>query len=486
MKLFFHVPHIPEVKLALHQREMRVENFLNRIRFVFLTLIFLFDFILILKNQISYNFNFWFELIFFISILPVFYIAHRITSGKKYHPWIKYVSVAMDLGGSFFYSQIALSHYIGIYPIDKLSFLEMMTIIYLFFNLLSVLRGGTAIVIFSATLTLLFNGTSFIMNHENMVVLAYCSAFIVFFSIFNLFATNTIIENTVNNNLLGKAMADVKNANAEIEAQNDMLVEQRDKISHQKKEITDSIHYALRIQTAILPPDYYVKKCLADSFIFYAPKDVVSGDFYYVESVDEYSIFTAVDCTGHGVPGAMMSVIGYNLLNQAVKLKKMTKPSDILQFLDTGVTETLRQIAGESGVNDGMDLGLCSLNTKTLEAQYAGAFNPFVYIQNGEMKEITADKFPIGSNYEGVADNYTNHVMQLSKGDTIYLYSDGYADQFGGPKDKKFKYKQLHTILFENYKLPMDKQKEILKKTYADWKGENEQTDDVIVIGVRV
>ena len=272
----------------------------------------------------------------------------------------------------------------------------------------------------------------------------------------------------------------------EIEAQRDELVLQRDTILEQKKEITDSINYAYRIQKAILPPDHYIRECLPDNFIFYRPKDVVSGDFYFVEKHGNEVIFSAVDCTGHGVPGAMMSVIGYNLLSQAVKINHMTKPSDILTFLDEGVTETLRQTFGESGVNDGMDIAICSLNIEKMVLQYSGAYNTLVYISDSKLFEIKADKFPIGVNYDGLADNYSNHEIQLKKGDLLYMYSDGYADQFGGEKGKKFKYKPLKELLLSVKDETMQNQKAIIEKTFIDWKREQEQVDDVLIMGVRI
>lgn len=297
----------------------------------------------------------------------------------------------------------------------------------------------------------------------------------------------------------------------EIEAQRDELVFQRDTILFQKKEITDSINYAYRIQKAILPPDKYVNACLPSHFIFYRPKDVVSGDFYFVEKLGNEVVFSAVDCTGHGVPGAMMSVIGYNLLTQAVKVNHLTKPSEILKFLDLGVTETLRQTYGESGVNDGMDIAICSFNTDTLIIQYAGAYNSLVLIKKidnidksltnepinsstlqpinsstYQLIEIKADKYPIGVNYEGLADSYTNNIIQLAKGDLIYMYSDGFADQFGGEKGKKFKYKPLKELLLSIKDETMQNQKNIIEKTFVDWKQNLEQVDDVLVMGVRV
>ncbi|MGZ4078335.1 MAG: PP2C family protein-serine/threonine phosphatase, partial [Bacteroidia bacterium] len=196
--------------------------------------------------------------------------------------------------------------------------------------------------------------------------------------------------------------------------------------------------------------------------------------------------FAAVDCTGHGVPGALMSVVGFNLLTQAVNEMNLTTPSDILKHLDYGVTKTLRQSEEGKGVKDGMDLSLCSLNLKTNELQYAGAYNSLYYISKGIFNEIKSDKFPIGVNLDGKVDNYNNHTVQLQKGDCVFLFSDGYADQFGGEKGKKFKYNKLKELLHKNYLLSAEAQREELAKTFDSWKGSLEQVDDVLVIGVRV
>jgi serine phosphatase RsbU (regulator of sigma subunit) len=285
------------------------------------------------------------------------------------------------------------------------------------------------------------------------------------------------------------------------QAANKLLQHQNDEIVHQKKEITDSINYAKRIQLAILPPDKMVKRLLPNAFVLYKPKDVVSGDFYWMEEKNGMVMFAAVDCTGHGVPGAMMSVVGLNLLNQAVKEKGLTTPSEILQHLDKGVTDTLRQSGNTDSIKDGMDLSLCTYNPKTLELQYAGAFNNLWLVRKNisssyipatknevffeeHLLEIKADKFPIGSNLDGVADNYTNWKLQLQKGDCIYLYSDGFADQFGGPKGKKFKYNALKKFLVSVHHLPAHEQREKLLSAFESWKGHLEQVDDILVLGV--
>lgn len=284
---------------------------------------------------------------------------------------------------------------------------------------------------------------------------------------------------------------------------NKLLQHQNDEIAHQKKEITDSINYAKRIQIAILPPDKMVKRLLPNAFVLYKPKDVVSGDFYWMEEKNGIVLFAAVDCTGHGVPGAMMSVVGLNLLNQAVKEKGLTTPSEILKHLDTGVTDTLRQSADKDSIKDGMDLSLCAFNPKTLELQYAGAFNNLWVVRKNissshkpqtknevffeeHLLEIKADKFPIGSNVDGVADNYNNYKLQLQKGDCVYLYSDGFADQFGGPKGKKFKYNALKKFLVSVQHLPPQEQREKLLSAFETWKGNLEQVDDILVVGVCV
>jgi serine phosphatase RsbU (regulator of sigma subunit) len=264
------------------------------------------------------------------------------------------------------------------------------------------------------------------------------------------------------------------------------LTQRNEFLTEQHKHFSDSITYAERIQSAIMPPDSLIKKALPESFIFYLPRDIVSGDFYFVEDLGDEVVFAAVDCTGHGIPGALISVIGFNCIHRAVTEKYLTEPAEILKFLDVGVNERLRQTDNESGVKDGMELSLCHLNKKTRVLQYSGAYSPIYIISNGELTIIRADKFEIGVNPDGVADNYTNHTVQLKKDDCVYLFSDGYADQFGGPKGKKFMYKQLRDTLLAVNEKSMKEQKEILSAVFHKWKNKEEQVDDVLLIGVRV
>ena len=282
------------------------------------------------------------------------------------------------------------------------------------------------------------------------------------------------------------------------------IVEERTAaLKHKEQEVMDSIRYALRIQMSIIPTNLKVKSLLPKSMVFYRPKDIVSGDFYWIDELEGKVLFAAVDCTGHGVPGAMMSVIGLKSLNQATQDKKLSTPADILRHLDEEVNDTLRQSYDPNAVKDGMDLALCSLDYKTLTLQYAGVFNSLwilrknisstynvtsnreVFYGSG-LLELKPDKCFIGNNKDGISDEFTNHTIQLQKDDCIYIYTDGYADQFGGPKGKKFKYNQFKDLLINSADLPIEEQYNVLNKAFMDWKGSQEQVDDVLVIGVKI
>ena len=262
------------------------------------------------------------------------------------------------------------------------------------------------------------------------------------------------------------------------------IIEEKNKLVEEKnKDITDRIRYAKRIQDALLREEEHISMHLPEHFILFMPKDIVSGDFYWGAEKDEYWYFAAVDCTGHGVPGAVMSMLGISFLNEIVS-QELLCPAEILNRLRDKVVKELRQTGEAGGSKDGMDISLARLNLKTNELQWAGANNSLNLIQNGQLGIVKADKQPIG--YHPNSGPFTNHEIQLQKGDSIYLYSDGYADQFGGPKGKKFKYKQLDNLIITHKHLPMKDQKVLLKKSFLDWKGDLEQVDDVCVFGVKI
>jgi len=251
-------------------------------------------------------------------------------------------------------------------------------------------------------------------------------------------------------------------------------------IEEKNKEITDSITYAKRIQSAILPPNRIVKEYLKDSFILYKPKDIVAGDFYWLEHKDDKILFAAADCTGHGVPGAMVSVVCNNGLNRSVREHGLSDPGKILDKTREIVIQEFEK--SEEDVMDGMDIALCSLKDNML--QYAGAHNPLWIIRKGEILETKADRQPIGK--YSLTEPFTTHDIELQNGDTIYIFSDGYVDQFGGEKGKKFKSKAFKELLLSLQNKTMADQRLYLDETFEAWRGKIEQIDDMTVLGLRV
>lgn len=260
-----------------------------------------------------------------------------------------------------------------------------------------------------------------------------------------------------------------------------------DEIEAKNNDITASIRYAKRIQTSVLPEAGEMERLFPESFVLYKPKDIVSGDFYWVAtSSDEnnFNIIAVADCTGHGVPGAFMSLIGSNYLEQTAKNPAINDCTAALDYLDRSIQQYLKQHeSGES--KDGMDIALCAFNKNTNQLLFAGALRPLLLVQNGVMREIPGSRFSIGGAY--TAQKYfESHTIQLQPGDIFYMFTDGYADQFGGPEGKKFKSQRLKELLFRIHNQPMDQQQKELETVYENWRGNLEQIDDVCIVGVRI
>lgn len=267
--------------------------------------------------------------------------------------------------------------------------------------------------------------------------------------------------------------------------QNSALEKANKIIKTQYKEISDSIDYAKKIQNAILPPLNYFSEQLPDLFLIYLPKATVSGDFYWLESVDEdHTLFAVADCTGHGVPGAMTSMLCIGALNRAVREFNLTQPAEILTKTRDIIISDFSNSNEE--LHEGMDISLCLLNSKTGELQWAGAFNPLYIIRSGsdEIEELVANKQPIGK-YPTNAP-FTNHEITVSKGDQLYLFSDGFADQFGGERDKKYTTKRFKKLMTTYSQLPLEDQKTVFINTLDNWKGDNDQIDDICILGIRI
>lgn len=289
----------------------------------------------------------------------------------------------------------------------------------------------------------------------------------------------------------------------EIQSQADLMSNINKELNQKNLDITDSINYAKQIQTAMMPSMQYVHSLFDEIFIYYQPQSIVSGDFYWFAEKGGKVVAIASDCTGHGVPGALMSMIGSSLLNDIVNQKNISRPADILYALRQSLIETLGDRQSGTNLIDGMDLAICLIDKKTHKIEYAGAFNPLYIItqkriqtetdsdftlseqEKSYLYEIKADKMPVGV-YAEETEPYTNHVVQANKGDMVYLFSDGYADQFGGTYNKKFKYSRLKRLLLRYNKISAKHQKEEVENVFVKWKADHQQTDDVLVMGIRL
>ncbi|NOQ27870.1 MAG: tetratricopeptide repeat protein [Bacteroidales bacterium] len=287
--------------------------------------------------------------------------------------------------------------------------------------------------------------------------------------------------------------------NAEIMLQRDKIEAQRDKIKRQidlselqtnkilkqNKDITDSIEYAKHIQIALFPDNITLQKILKNGFCLFKPKDIVSGDFYWVAQIGNKSVIAAVDCTGHGVPGAFMSIIGINFLNEIIHDELIIKPNEILNQLRRKIIKTMVRSNRIDESRDGMDISLIVVDYDNMKLEYAGAYNNLYNIRDHMLNIIKADRMPIGISDKSIAP-FTNHTINIQKGDLFYMFTDGYTDQFGGPFRKKFRTGNLRELLLEIHEKEMPEQKQILFETFINWKGKEQQVDDILSIGLKI
>lgn len=308
----------------------------------------------------------------------------------------------------------------------------------------------------------------------------------IFVFIFSVFIYKSYQRKKRTNIILTQQKKEIEQQKDEIEAQRDFVTKQRDQIAHQNEIITDSIEYAKRIQSALLPQENYLSKILAQHFVFMKPKNIVSGDFFWVSEKQGKIIVAVADCTGHGVPGAFMSMLGVAFLNEIVNNSTTIAPNKILNQLRDYIIESLHQEYGYSGSKDGMDMALITIEKETMNLEYAGAYNQIIIIRKGELNEIKADKMPIGIHAVKVDKEFTNHQFQLQKDDMVYLFSDGYVDQFGGKDGMKLKLKPFKELLLKIYEQPVESQQKKLESYMEKWQGDFSQLDDMIVMGIRV
>jgi serine phosphatase RsbU (regulator of sigma subunit) len=293
------------------------------------------------------------------------------------------------------------------------------------------------------------------------------------------------------NFILARKNIEIQQKNEEISAQRDEIESQRDLVTLQKdhiekmhEDVTSSIRYAKRIQNAVLPSSEQLNSIVPEYFILFMPRNIVSGDFYWITRAKNHIIFCVADCTGHGVPGAFMSLMGISYLNEIIIKEALTDPSKILDRLRAEVINSLKQKGEQDEQKDGMDIALCSMNIQTSELWFAGANNPLYIIRNNELIEFKGDKMPI-SIHERM-NSFTLNENKLKKNDCLYLVTDGFADQFGSGDKKKFSRKSLKNLILENSPKPMAEQKKIFYYVLNDWKGNSPQIDDITLMGIKI
>jgi len=285
--------------------------------------------------------------------------------------------------------------------------------------------------------------------------------------------------------------AEINQQKEEMEVQRDHILEQKNEIEHQKEEITASIHYARRIQLALLPPQQNVSKAFSDFFLLFKPRDIVSGDFYWFTEKNNISVIAVADSTGHGVPGAFMSMLGIAFLNEIVNKELENEhinnisADKILNELKNKVIKSLRQSDENSESKDGMDITVCVVDKKHKKLQFSGANNPLIIVRNQELTEHKGDKMPAGI-YFGKDKNFTNTIISLQPNDCLYMFSDGYQDQFGGEHNRKFMKKNLKNLLLNISTKEMKEQKEELENQLIKWQNNIKQIDDIIILGIKI
>ncbi len=263
------------------------------------------------------------------------------------------------------------------------------------------------------------------------------------------------------------------------------VARQREELAIKNKNITDSIRYAQKIQEALLPDNEYFKKLMPESFVLLQPKDIVSGDFYWISEAKGMIFIVSADCTGHGVPGALMSMIGFEMLGKVIHDQGISHPSDILSVLSSGIETSFSRHVRDPLLKEGIDIGLVMVDKKNKNAEFAGAFSTLYLIRDNRLTEIKGNRMTVGVRGSGPDSEFMNHFIELEDNDRIYLFTDGYPDQFGGPKGKKFMYRRFKHLLLTIHESPMKQQMKFLHETLKLWMGDIGQVDDIQIIGIQ-
>lgn len=473
---------------TLQKREIQMELLINKFRMSILLFITVADFIvlffvdkyLIVKVDKLGLYELILTIIAIISVGGIQYFAKQ----NKYYAFLKYYTVSYDLLLTFTFGFVFLIVFDLPFPINSVSFALLLTIFFLFFNMLSILRIGKKVIIYSGTLTLFLNISLLVLAESPIMPIVYTSIFIIAFTVYNVWVSRFIVNFLIVNKKLNTANVEIEKANTDILVRNKEIEEQKNELEISHKKIIHSVNYAKRIQSAMLPTSDLFNEYFEEHFIFYRPKDIVSGDFYWAKKLDDILYFAVADCTGHGVPGAFVSVLGISLLNEIVAKNRDYNTAQILDELRTSIKTSLKQKDIKSDSKEGMDIALCTINLKTNEMQFAGAYNPLYIIRRDELIEIKADRQPIAIHRK--EKEFTNHIVRLQKEDLVYLFSDGFIDQFGGDSKEKFKTKRFKNLIIENSNKTLLEQYQIIEQTFDNWKTDAKQIDDVAILAVKI
>lgn len=495
-----YIPSKNNTREGFHEKEMHVENIINKVRFSVLLVIACLDIISTLTGELALinsikNFK---GISAFILLLPLIIVLQEKTKSNQYHGWIKYLTVSLDLLIAFL---IALPVVLSGNPVLSISKVEFTLIISFFFALLnsiSVLRLSREVIGFSALLTLLLNATLYIVQGEFIMIGLCTTLFLLFLSIFNGWVTNFILEYFLTNRKLSGAYEDLQNAHYKIQQKNEEITKKSEQIeSHVgsleevHKDLMDSLVYAKKIQEALINHDDIIYPHVEDHFVVFRPREHVSGDFYWASWKDEKLILAVADCTGHGVPGAFMTMLGTSFLNEIINKENVTEPDKILNNLRDSIIKALHQKGKMYEARDGMDMSVIQLDMKNNKMKFSGANNSLCYIpklnhnEEASIYEFKGDRMPISFHYK----MYPFSLLEstFTRGDQFYLYTDGYIDQFGGPKGKKFKLVPFKRMLLKNHQKNMKEQKVILENTMEDWlRDKYQQIDDITILGFQV
>ncbi len=501
----------PEVLKEIKNRELWLENFINKFRIFLITFLSVGDFITAHILGVFKASFVVYGILFALVIYSCLGWLHVITKQRKPRPALKYITVFVDYMWVFVAFVAGKDLMLSIIPISLDQLLLLATIFFITINSVSALKIQVPVIFFSTALGIVLNVIMHWYLGSQLVIIIYSSTFILISGFFDRYISDFIFHSFVSNHRLAEtnknlaqAHEEIKTQNEEINAQNDelatqneYLAKQRDEITFQKKQITSSIEYASRIQKAVLDTTSEIEKVALESFIVFEPKDIVSGDFYWFKEIKIqeklYKIFAAVDCTGHGVPGAFMSMLGTSFLNEIVtEFTTEINAARILNRLRENVKNQLHQKTTNTQVKDGMDMALCILDYENMSIQYAGANNPLFLVRpvkgknSFELEEFKPDKMPIGV-YLKEKESFTNTEIAISKGDIVYVFSDGIVDQFGGTTGEKFKKRRLKELLLKVAHLPMKEQKSEIERELRNWMGsEFDQIDDITLIGVKI